>query len=55
MEEVEGRMDRPCKEEEQATCEPLLHSTTVDANDEAALRKGSLDSMEDLDLSIFKA
>jgi hypothetical protein len=55
MEEVEGRMDRPCNEEEQATCEPLLHSTTVDANEEAAPRRGNLDSMEDLDLSIFKA
>ena len=55
MEEVEGRMDRPCNEEEQATCEPLLHSTNVDANEEIAPRRGSLDSMADLDLSVVKA
>jgi hypothetical protein len=57
MEESEGRLDRPNgTEEEQATCEPLLHSTNVDANDETAPpRRGSLDSMADLDLSIIKA
>ncbi len=55
IEEVEGRMDRPCIEEEQATCEPLLHSTNVDANEESSPRRGSLDSMEELDLSKVKA
>lgn len=54
MEEVEGRLDRPCNEEEQATCEPLFHSTNVDASEETAPRRGSLDSMADLDLSIIK-
>ena len=55
MEEVEARMDRPCIEEDQATCEPLLHSTNVDANEEPFPRKGSLDFMEELDLSKVKA
>jgi hypothetical protein len=55
MEDVEGRTDRPCHEEEQATCEPLLHSTNVEANEEITPRRGSLDSMADLDFSIVKA
>jgi hypothetical protein len=56
MEEVEGRMDRPSKEEEsqQTTCEPLLHST-VEATDEAVPRRDSFDSLEELDLSMIKA
>ena len=54
MEEVDGRMDRPCNEEEQATCEPLLHSTNLEASEETAARRGSLDSMADLDLTVIK-
>ena len=55
MEEVEGRLDRPCSEEEQATCEPLLHSTNLDASEETVGRKDSLESIADLDLTIIKA
>lgn len=55
MEEVEGRMDGPCKEEEQATCEPLFHSTNLEANEEAVPRRGSLESIAELNLSIVKA
>lgn len=56
MEEDEGRMDRrPCNEEEQATCEPLLHSTNVEGNEDVTARRGSLDSLEELDLSAIKA
>ena len=55
MEEVEGRMDRPCNDEDKATCEPLLHSTNVDANEETAPRRDTLDSIAHLDLSIVKA
>ena len=56
MEEVEGRMDGPCiEQDEQTACEPLLHSTNVDAAEESLLRRDSIDNIEDLDLSIFKA
>jgi hypothetical protein len=54
MKEVDGRMDRPCVDEDQ-TCEPLLHSTNVEANEDNAARKGSLDSVDNLDLSLIKA
>ena len=55
MEEVEGRMDRPSTEEEQATCEPLLHNTNLEATDEAVASRGSVDSITGFDLSIMKA
>src|SRR2546421_5392943 len=48
IEEVEGRLDGPRHEEEPATCEPLFHATNLEANDEAAPRRGSLDSMAEL-------
>jgi hypothetical protein len=54
MEEVEGRMDRPKEEEEQTVCEPLLHST-VEAAEEPAAGRNSLDMVEVLDLSSIKA
>jgi hypothetical protein len=55
MEEVEGRMDGPCNEEEPATCEPLFHSTNLEANEELPPRRCSLNSIAELDLSIVKA
>jgi Major Facilitator Superfamily len=51
MEEVEGRADRPCEEEEQPVCEPLLHSLSVENSSDELLRRDSLDSVEELDLS----
>jgi len=55
MEEVEGRTDSPCDEDDQATCEPLLHSATVETADEFVPRRISLGSVEELDISILKA
>jgi len=40
MEEVEGRMDCPAEEEEQALCEPLVN-VTVDASEDADSRRQS--------------
>ena len=56
MEEREGRLDRPSQnEEERPLCEPLLHSTTVEATDEAGPpRRASLASMQELNLSHVK-
>jgi hypothetical protein len=51
MEEVEGRTARPCEEEDQPVCEPLLHALTVESSDDESARRGSLDSVEELDLS----
>jgi hypothetical protein len=51
MEEVEGRTDRPCEEEEQPVCEPLFHTLSVESSNDDMQRRGSLDSMEELDLS----
>jgi hypothetical protein len=51
MEEVEGRTARPCEEEEHPVCEPLLHALTAESSDDDSLRRGSLDSVEELDLS----
>lgn len=50
LEEAEGNADRPCEEEEQPVCEPLLHSLSVDTTANDLTRRGSLDSMEELDL-----
>ena len=53
MEEVEGRMDRPTIVEEEAPlCEPFLNPCQTE---EGIPRQGSLDSLEDLDLSAVKA
>ena len=52
MEEGEGRLVRPSDEEE--ACEPLLHTTTVEVNDEAGPRRDSL-AMDGLDLRDTKA
>jgi Major Facilitator Superfamily len=51
MEETEGRPDGPREEEEQPVCEPLLHSLNVENSTEDLPRRGSLDSLEDLDLA----
>jgi hypothetical protein len=51
MEEAEACTDRPCEEEEQAVCEPLLHSLSVESSTDDSPRRGSLDSLEELDLS----
>jgi hypothetical protein len=51
MEEAEGRTDRHCEEEEQPVCEPLLHSLSVDSSTDELPRRGSLDSVDELDLS----
>ena len=53
-----SRVDRPSEEEEQPTCEPLLHSTSVEtAMDELALTTiaNAHDDVEELDLSDIKA
>jgi Na+/melibiose symporter-like transporter len=56
MEEVEGRTVRPCEEEEQPICEPLMHTLSVESSPDDLQRRGSLDSVEALDLSkTFKA
>lgn len=51
MEEVEGRMDRPSppEEEQQTVCEPLLHATAMEP-EEDTLRRESLSDIERLDL-----
>ena len=51
MEEPEGRLDRPLEEEEQNTCEPLLHPAAVESTEDCALRSDSLTLMDDLDLT----
>lgn len=62
MEEVEGRMDRAHEDDEEATvCEPFLNSQgveTANVTEDVALlatRRGSLESVEALDLSFRKA
>lgn len=53
MEEVDGRMDRPATEEEEAPlCEPFLNPPQTE---EALPHRDSLDSMDELDLSAIKA
>lgn len=54
VEETDGRTDGPSEEDEQTTCEPLLHSA-VEAADESVPRRNSLDQMEVLDLSTVKS
>jgi hypothetical protein len=57
MEEtLEGRPIHQAQEEDQAICEPLLHTTAVDASDEAGPhpRRDSLASLDELDLSNIK-
>ncbi|RMZ82685.1 hypothetical protein DV738_g1584, partial [Chaetothyriales sp. CBS 135597] len=54
MEENEVRMDSEASEEE-PVCEPLLHTTSVEASDEAGpQRRDSLASVQELDLSQLK-
>lgn len=57
MEETSERHPiHTAQEEEQALCEPLLHTTAVDATDEAGPhpRRDSLASLDELDLSNTK-
>ncbi|KAI9874756.1 MAG: hypothetical protein M1823_007616, partial [Watsoniomyces obsoletus] len=56
MEEPDNRTDHASEEEEQALCEPLLHSSAVEAAEEAGphQRRDSLASMDELDLSTVK-
>jgi hypothetical protein len=56
MEEADNRTDHASEEEEQALCEPLLHSSAVEAAEEAGphQRRDSLASMDELDLSTVK-
>ena len=54
MEEDDGRTERPMEEEDQTTCEPLLHSTSVETVDDNGLRRESLE-IQTLDLAKFKA
>ena len=51
MEDSEGRTDRPCEEEEQPVCEPLLHTLSVESSTDDLSRRGSLDSVDEFDLS----
>lgn len=44
-------MEEACEEEEQPVCEPLLHTLSVDSSADDLPRRGSLDSVEELDLS----
>lgn len=60
MEEPEGCIVTPAKEDETTTCEPLLHSTSVEITDDemaafAGQRRGSTDSVMSLDLSMTKS
>jgi hypothetical protein len=51
MEETEGRLDRPSEEEEQNTCEPLLHVAAVDSAEDCIPRSDSVTLMDELDLT----
>jgi Major Facilitator Superfamily len=53
MEEVECRLDGPTQTEDD-TCEPLLHSTTVETTDETLAPRNSLEEVPELDLSALK-
>jgi len=55
MEETEGRVDRPSEEEEQTTCEPLLHAASVEPTEDPIPRRDSLALVPELDLSMIKA
>lgn len=60
MDEPEGCIVKPVKEEETTACEPLLHATTVETTDDeasffAGTRRSSIDSVDSLDLSMVKA
>lgn len=57
MEEVEGRMDRPSAEDDEATlCEPFLNPRSVDSQVEDSVpRRGSFDSLVELQASMAKA
>ncbi|KIW10539.1 hypothetical protein PV08_11503 [Exophiala spinifera] len=51
MEDSEGRVDRLAEGEEQNSCEPLLHSAAMEANEDPALRKNSIVLIDELDLT----
>jgi hypothetical protein len=53
MEETDGRLDRNLEEEEQNTCEPLLHAPAVEPIDDCPLptRPDNLTLMDELDLT----
>lgn len=51
MEETEARLDRSSEEEEQNTCEPLLHTTAVEPADDCITRPDNLSLMDELDLT----
>ncbi|KAK4941619.1 hypothetical protein LTR10_018496 [Elasticomyces elasticus] len=51
MEEGEGRMVRPSEQEEQNSCEPLLHAAAVESAEECAARPDSIPLMDELDLT----
>ncbi|KAJ9493978.1 hypothetical protein H2202_010525 [Exophiala xenobiotica] len=51
MEESEGRLDRASEEEEQNSCEPLLHSAAVESNEDCPPRADSIPLIDELDLT----
>ncbi|EXJ67825.1 uncharacterized protein A1O5_09171 [Cladophialophora psammophila CBS 110553] len=52
MEDPDGRLDRPSSEGEERTCEPLLHPSVVEANDECVSpRSERLAFIDNLDLA----
>ncbi|KIW46527.1 uncharacterized protein PV06_02195 [Exophiala oligosperma] len=51
MEDSEGRMDRPAEGEEQNSCEPLLHSAAVEANEDCGVRNDNIVLIDELDLT----
>lgn len=51
MAESEGPLDRTSKEEEGGSCEPLLHSVTLDSTVDSAVRSNGPTVMDELDLS----
>jgi len=51
MEETEPRLDRSSDEEEQNTCEPLLHNAAVEPADDCITPSDNLSLMDELDLT----
>ena len=52
MEDPDRRQDRPASEGEESTCEPLLHPSVVETNDDLlSPRVERMTFMDDLDLS----
>ncbi|KAI1629989.1 major facilitator superfamily domain-containing protein [Exophiala viscosa] len=51
MEEGEGRLVRPSEQEEQNSCEPLLHATAAEPTEDCTGRSDSIPLMDELDLT----